>query len=63
MVASSKFVPPAFVNLLKMSLLRLVAAGMLPKNLVTTEFWVLLKTKFANAGAHARRQARKVRLL
>ena len=59
MAATTTFVPPAFVSLLKMSLYRLVATGLFPKKLVTQSFWAQLKTKFANAAAYARRLARE----
>ena len=54
------FVPPAFVLLIKTSLFRLVAAGMLPKHLVCEEFWKLMKNKFDNAAGYARRLQRLV---
>ena len=54
------YVPPAFVLLIKTSLFRLVASGMLPKHLVCDEFWKLMKTKFDNAAGYARRLQRLV---
>ena len=49
------FVPPAFLLLLKMSLYRLVASGMISKELVGSTFWDQLRTKFCNAVAYKKR--------
>ena len=63
MSSTDLFLPPAFLLLLKMSLHRLVAIGLLPKELVGNEFWTLLKNKFANAVAYKKRleKAKQVR--
>ena len=60
---SNKFVPPAFISLFKMTVFRLVGSGMLSKTLVNKEFWEMIKNKFSNATAYARRMEKKVFIL
>ena len=60
MSPSNKFVPPAFISFIKMTVYRLVGSGMLSKELVNKKFWRMVKNKFSNATAYKRRVEKKV---
>ena len=58
MSPTNKFIPPTFVCLFKMTLYRLVGSGMMSKQLVCKRFWTLIKSKFTNAQAYAKRMVK-----